>query len=145
MYSQNAYFILHTFSITLSYIVFWVASAAAAAYLIQDNYLKHKKTGILFNRLPDLSFLDKLIYRSIGLGFPLLTVSIISGFGQEMNLHGCYWQNYNSRQIYALVLWLLYAVILHVRLSEKLRGRKVAILSLLAFFVTILSLFSACH
>jgi ABC-type uncharacterized transport system permease subunit len=128
----------------ISYIVFFVASCAAVVYLIQDNLLKNKRTGVMLRRLPDLSFLDKLTYKSIGVGFPLLTLSIISGFAWAMNIHGAYWNSYNSRQIYSLVLWLLYAVILHVRLSEKLRGRKVALLSLSAFCVIILSLFGSC-
>jgi len=136
---------LHILGIYLSYIIFFVASVAAATYLIQDYLLKNKRTGIIFNRLPDLSFLDKLNYRSIGLGFPLLTISIISGFIWAKSVYGVYWANSGSRQFYSLVLWLIYAAILHVRLSEKLRGKKVALLSLFAFCVIILSLFGVCH
>ena len=141
---QGVNFIFHIITIYLSYIVFFVASLAAVTYLIQDNLIKQKRTGIIFNRLPDLSFLDKLNYRSIGLGFPMLTLSIISGFTWAKNINGAYFGIYSSRQVYSLVLWLIYAVILHVRLSERLRGKKVARLSLFAFCVIILSLFGAC-
>jgi len=142
---RGFYFIFHIVTIYLSYIVFFTASLAALAYLIQDNLLKHKRTGGILNRLPDLSFLDKLNYRSIGLGFPMLTLSIVSGFIWAKNIYGAYWQSYGSRQVYSLVLWLIYAVILHVRLSAKLRGIKVALLSLFAFGVIILSIFGVCH
>ncbi len=135
---------LHIITVWLSYIIFFAASAAAALYLIQNNLLKNKRTGIIFNRLPSLSFLDKLNYRSIGLGFPMLTFSILSGFIWGENIYGAYWQSFNSRQLYSLILWLIYAVTLHVRLSAKLRGKKVALLSLFAFCVIILSLFGAC-
>jgi len=138
------YFKLHIISIYLSYIAFFVASAAAVLYLIQNSLLKNKRTGTIFNRLPNLEFLDKLNYRSISVGFPMLTFSILSGFIWSENIHGVYWWSYNSRQAYSLVLWLIYAAILHVRLSARLRGRKVALLTLFAFFVIIISLFGAC-
>lgn len=136
---------LHIATIYFSYIIFVVASAAAVLYLIQDHALKHKRAGVIFSRLPDLSFLDKLNYRSIGLGFPVLTLSILSGFVWAESVHGAYGWSAGARQLYSLVLWLVYALILHVRLSSKLRGRKVSILSLLAFFIIILSLYGTCH
>jgi len=142
---QKIYLFAHIISIYLSYFAFLVASFAAASYLVQDNFLKNKHTGMIFRKLPDLSSLDKLNYRSIGLGFPVLTLSIITGFIWLKGIHGSLWGANSLRQVYALVLWIIYAVILHMRLSEKLRGRKVAILSLIAFSVIILSLFAACH
>ena len=142
---KRFYFICHIVAIYLSYIVFFAASLAALGYLIQDNLLKNKRIGGILNQLPDLSFLDKFNYRSIGLGFPILTFAIVSGFIWAKNTYGAYWQSYSSRQVYALALWLIYAVVLHVRLSAKLRGKKVALLSLFAFGVIILSLFGACH
>lgn len=138
------YPILHLVSICLCYPVFLVATVAAIAYLIQDSLIKGKRRWSIFNRLPDLEFLDKLNYRSIGLGFPLLTLALISGFIWARNIHGAYWPLHNLRQIYSLALWLIYAAILHIRLSAKLRGRKVAMLSLFAFGVLLLSLLASC-
>ncbi len=144
IFPQAVYLKIHSITIHLGYIAFFVASAAAVLYLVQDNALKNKSTGVISSRLPDLSFLDKLNYRAIGLGFPMLTVSVISGLIWAKNVYGVYWRGYNSRQFYSLILWLVYAVILHVRLSARLRGRKVALLSIAAFFVIILTLFGTC-
>lgn len=141
---QDLYFNMHIITIYLSYIVFFVASIAAVLYLIQDNFLKNKQTGMIFNRLPNLFFLDKLNYGAIGSGFPILTISIISGFIWAKHMRGVSW-SYNPREIYSIALWLIYALILHVRLSAKLRGRKVAQLSLVAFCVIIFTLFSSCR
>ena len=140
---QNPYLYLHIITIYLGYAAFFIATIAAALFLIQDNLIKNKQAGIIFNRLPGLFFLDKLNYRAIGLGFPMLTLSIISGFIWAGHIRGAYW-SYKPREIYSIVLWLVYALILHVRLSAKLRGRKVAQLSLLALCVIILTLFSSC-
>ena len=141
---QSIYLKVHGIAIFLSYLAFFSASAAAALYLIQDRALKNKLEGAIFGRLPSLSFLDKLNYRSIGMGFPLLTISVISGLIWAKNVYGIYWWGYNSRQFYSFILWLIYAVILHVRLSARLRGRKVAFLSIAAFFVIILTLLGTC-
>ena len=135
---------IHSITIHLGYLAFFVASAASVLYLIQDNALKNKRTGVIFSRLPSLPFMDKLNYRSISLGFPMLTVSVVCGLIWAKNVHGIYWWGYNSRQFYSLILWLVYALILHVRLSARLRGRKVALLSIAAFFVIIFTLFGAC-
>ncbi len=135
---------IHSITIHISYIAFLASSIAAVLYLVQDHALKAKLSGVIFNRLPSLSFLDKLNYRAIGLGFPLLTLSVLSGIIWAKSIHGIYWWGYNSRQFYSMILWLVYAVILHVRLSAKLRGRKVALLSIAAFFIIILTLFGTC-
>ncbi len=135
---------LHIITISLSYIAFFVASVAAVLYIIQDRFLKNKKAGAALSRLPDLLFLDKLNYKAIGLGFPMLTFSIISGFIWAAHTRGTYW-SHNPREIYSFALWLIYALILHVRLSAKLRGRKVAQLSLLAFCMIIFTLFGSCR
>ncbi len=140
-----AFNLIHGITICMSYIAFFAASVAAALYLIQDSAIKNKLGGVIFNRLPDLSSLDKFNYRSIGLGFPILTISILSGFIWAKSIYGVYWQGYNSRHLYSLVLWLIYALILHVRLSARLRGRKVALLSIAAFCLCILTLFGTCH
>jgi ABC-type transport system involved in cytochrome c biogenesis permease subunit len=141
---QNLFFSLHAITIFFSFIAFSVASVAAALYLIQDNLLKNKKVGLISNQLPNLLFLDKLNYRSIGLGFPILTLSIIIGFIWNKYVRGIYW-SYNPREIYSLILWLIYALILHVRLSAKLRGKKVAQWSLFAFCIIIFTLFGNCR
>jgi ABC-type transport system involved in cytochrome c biogenesis permease subunit len=141
---QNLFFKLHIITIFFSFIAFFVASVAAVLYLIQDSLIKNKKVGLISNQLPNLFFLDKLNYRSIGLGFPILTLSIISGFIWTKYVGGTYW-SYNPREIYSFVLWMIYALILHVRLSAKLRGKKVAQWSLLAFCVIILILSGSCR
>ena len=133
----------HIVTICVSFTAFLAATFAGLLYIVQDGNLKHKHLGVLFSRLPDLSFLDRLNYKAIGFGFPILTLAIISGFLWSKDARGSYW-SWNPREIYSAALWLLYAVILHVRLSSKLRGRKVALLSIVAFFVIILTIFGSC-
>ena len=71
MHTDNFLFTVHIYSIYISYIVFSAAFFSALLYIMQDYRLKHKFSGAVFNRLPDLSALDRFNYKSIGLGFPL--------------------------------------------------------------------------
>ena len=144
MGNLNIYFLTHIVTISLSYVAFFLSFLAASLYLIQDNNLKNKHINTFVSRLPDLPALDKLNYKSIGLGFPVLTLAIISGFLWSRDIYGFFWGK-NLRIIYSLVLWFLYALILHVRLSAKMRGRKVAQLSLFAFCIIIFTLLSSCR
>ena len=137
--------IFHGLTIMVSYAAFFFSAVSAILYLVQDSAIKRKLKGAVFNRLPSLSFLDRFNYRSICLGFPILTVSILAGFIRAKYMYGVYWHGCNPRHIYALMLWLIYAAILHVRLLAHLRGRKVALLSAAAFFVCVLTLFGTCH
>lgn len=140
----DLYPLLHIMTIYLSYSAFFVATAAAVLYLTQDYFLKNKQTGIIFDQLPNLYFLDRLNYKAISSGFPIFTIAIISGFIWARHTRGSIWM-LERREVYSIALWLIYALILHVRLSSKLRGRKVAQLSLLAFCVIILTFFSRCR
>jgi len=58
---------------------FAVAFVAGIMYLIQDGLLKSKRFNILYAKLPSLDFLDHLNQQSIVMGFPLLTLGIITG------------------------------------------------------------------
>jgi ABC-type transport system involved in cytochrome c biogenesis permease subunit len=58
---------------------FAVAFVAGVMYLIQDGLLKSKRFNVLYAKLPALDYLDHLNQQSIVMGFPLLTLGIISG------------------------------------------------------------------
>ena len=62
----------------------------------------------------------------------MLTLGIISGVLLFKNIEGIYF-NWNIKQVYSLVLWLFYAVILYLRLFYKMHGKRVAVLSILVF------------
>jgi ABC-type uncharacterized transport system permease subunit len=63
----------------LGIVGFAVAFVAGVMYLIQDGLLKSKRFNVLYAKLPALDYLDHLNQQSIVMGFPLLTLGIISG------------------------------------------------------------------
>ena len=78
--------------------------------------------------------LDNWSYRTIGLGFPLLTIGIISGAVWANEAWGSYW-SWDPKETWALITWLIFAAYIHARLSKGWSGEKVAILGSCGFFV----------
>ncbi|HJS66557.1 MAG TPA: cytochrome c biogenesis protein CcsA [Nitrospiraceae bacterium] len=117
---------------------FAVAFVAGVMYLIQDGLLKSKRFNVLYSKLPALDFLDHLNQQSIVTGFPLLTLGIITGaLYAELSL-GSY-LSWNPEQIWALVTWMFYFVVLTGRLTVGWRAKRAAYLTIIGFAGVILT------
>jgi cytochrome c-type biogenesis protein CcsB len=112
--------------------VFAVAFGAAIMYLLMEKELKRKRIGAIFKRLPSLGVLDEINYRCLTIGFPLLTLGIITGSIWAEYAWGSYW-SWDPKEVWSLITWLLYAALLHGRLTVGWRGRKAAILAIAGF------------
>ena len=86
------------------------------------------------SRLKLLQSLDNWSYRIIGLGFPFLTIGIISGGIWANEAWGSYW-SWDPKETWALITWLVFATYLHARITKGWEGKKTAILGGLGFFV----------
>ena len=93
-----------------------------------------EKTGVFKNRSRLLDSLDNWSYRTIGLGFPFLTMGIISGAVWANEAWGSYW-SWDPKETWALITWLIFATYLHARLTKGWEGKKTAVLGSLGFFI----------
>ena len=112
--------------------LFALAFASGIMYLIQEKQLKSKKPGAFYYRLPSLEVLDSLNYRALTVGFPLLTLGIITGSIWAQYAWGAYWQ-WDPKETWSLITWLIYAAVLHARFTIGWRGRKAAWFSIVGF------------
>ena len=78
--------------------------------------------------------LDLWSYRTIGVGFPFLTLGIISGAVWANEAWGSYW-SWDPKETWALITWLIFAIYLHSRLLKGWQGQKAAMLGSAGFFV----------
>src|SRR5574342_1365981 len=130
------------FHVTLSMlgtVGFAVAFVAGVMYLIQDRLLKSKRFNVLYSKLPALDFLDHLNQQSIVLGFPLLTLGIVTGAISAEFSQGSY-VSWNPEQTLALVTWLFYFAVLVGRLTVGWRAKRAAYLTIIGFACVILTL-----
>nr|ARW64933.1 cytochrome c biogenesis protein ccs1 [Polysiphonia sertularioides] len=86
------------------------------------------------NRIELTQLIDNISYRTIGLGFPLLTIGIISGAVWANEAWGTYW-SWDPKETWALITWIVFAIYLHSRINNKLDGRRPAIIASLGFVI----------
>jgi cytochrome c-type biogenesis protein CcsB len=138
---QSYWLIIHTVVAFLGNAAFALASGVGTMYLVQEHYVKSKQISGIFGRLPSLQTLDAMNYKLITLGFPLLTLAIISGSLWAESAWGSYW-SWDPREVWSLTTWFIYAIIVHARLIAGWRGRRAALLSIVGFLIILVTFFS---
>lgn len=129
---------IHTLFAFTANAAFALACVTGVMYLLQEHYLKSKKLGDLFERLPDIQTLDYLNYRLISIGFPALAVAMATGSLWASSSFGTFWR-WDPRETLALVTFCIYALILHARLVAGWRGKRAAVLSIIGFITVIVA------
>ena len=108
-------------------------------YLIQDRELKKKRFTLFYHRLPSLESLDQLNQHCLSIGFPLLTLGIITGSLWAKQAWGSYW-HWDPKETWSLITWFIYAGLLHQRLAIGWRGKRSAIMSVIGFLAVLFTL-----
>ena len=123
---------VHAAICLISYALLTLAFCIAVMYLVQEHQIKRKKLGAIFKRLPSLETLDIMSEKCLKIGFPLLTLGIITGSIWAEEAWGSYW-SWDPKETWSLVTWLLYAALLHQRLTVGWRGRKSAYMTIIGY------------
>lgn len=108
------------------------STTAVLEFVKTDNL--ESATLLSPQRLTLVETIDNISYRIIGLGFPLLTIGIISGAVWANEAWGSYW-SWDPKETWALITWLVFAAYLHARITRGWQGRKPAILATTGFVV----------
>ncbi|MCP4100724.1 MAG: c-type cytochrome biogenesis protein CcsB [Lentisphaerae bacterium] len=137
---NSIWLVFHVILIFIGYASFTLACGTGILYLVQEHAIKAKKRGFFFKRLPSLNLLDTTGYSFIASGFALLTIGLISGFIYAKFAWGKFW-SWDPKEVWAGIMWLFYAVLLHERLVVGWRGRKAAIMSIIGFAVLLFTFF----
>ncbi|MBE7444881.1 MAG: cytochrome c biogenesis protein CcsA [Planctomycetia bacterium] len=130
----NFWLIAHIIPIFVGYAAFTISFSLSIMYLTQQRQLKHKLFGSLFNKLPSLEGIDKLMWKTISFGFPLLTLGLVFGafWVRTQNILGEQWY-LDYKVVLGLATWLIYAALLHMRLVSSFHGTKIACLTIAGF------------
>jgi cytochrome c-type biogenesis protein CcsB len=145
---QSNWLMMHVSMMMISYATLIIGSLLSILYLAFLNIRSKKEefqmdfsstkevlmSNITTSRLSLLQTVDVWSYRIIGLGFPFLTIGIISGAVWANEAWGSYW-SWDPKETWALITWLVFAIYLHSRLLKGWQGKKAAILGSCGFFV----------
>lgn len=135
--------VLHIALFILAAVGVSVSFVASIMYLVQARRLKAKMTPTEGLKLLSLERLDKMNRRGIDWAFPLLTVGLIVGLVQ-LSQSGTRLQGWTDpRIVTTLLLWIVFAIVLYLRYSFLLRGRRAALWTIMAFVLLLVTLVTA--
>jgi cytochrome c-type biogenesis protein CcsB len=135
---QSNWLTYHVITCFLGYAAFAVACGVSIMYLIKAKSEEggSDAAGGLLSVFPPTKVLDDLNYKAIMVGFPLLTLGIITGAAWANYAWGTYW-SWDPKETWSLIVWFIYAAFLHARFTKGWVGRRAAWLSIIGFAATI--------
>jgi len=138
---QSNWLHAHVITCFLSYASFALSCGVSVMYLIKIRKKeKGKKETGWMSLFPPLESLDALVYKTIAVGFPLLTIGIITGAAWANYAWGSYW-SWDPKETWSLITWFVYAIFLHARFAREWRGKRTAVLSVIGFAAVIFTYF----
>jgi ABC-type uncharacterized transport system permease subunit len=135
-------FPVHTTLLLFAYAAFFVVFVASIMYLFQERALKLKAFGAFFHRLPALTTTNEIATSAAAIGVTLLTVGIATGMLWSSSLYGRLWRN-DPKEIFALLTWMLYVLLIVYRATARWRGRMAAWMGVAGFVLVLCTLFGA--
>lgn len=136
----NPYFILHLGTAFFAYASFTLSFVAALFYLLQRRALKRKRGGTFYHRLPSLEALEGLIYQPMAWGVFLLTLAIGVGFLWAKLAFGRFWLG-EPKTVMTMAIASFYFVLVLLHYGAVSRGKRMVVLSLIAFLLVCLNFF----
>jgi cytochrome c-type biogenesis protein CcsB len=135
---KSNWLIAHVVTCFIGYGAFAIAFGVSLMYMIKGREV-HGKKGLI-SRLPPVSFLDELTHQLVMFGFLFLTLGIITGAVWANSAWGRYW-GWDPKETWSLITWFVYATLLHARLMQGWRGRRIAFLSIVGFSAVLFTYF----
>jgi ABC-type uncharacterized transport system permease subunit len=119
-----------------------LASVQGLLLMWQERGLRQRHPGGFIRALPPMQTMETLMFQMIGVGFVLLTLTLISGiffseevFGRPLKL--------THHIVLSLVAWAVFATLLAGRRFYGWRGRTAVRLTLTGFTLLVLGYFGA--
>jgi cytochrome c-type biogenesis protein CcsB len=132
----SVWFPLHVSTAALAYGALTVGGIAGLVWLLRGYIPAIQPEGVGSRET------EQLLDRAIATGFPLLTLSMIFGMIWAQVAWGRYW-SWDLKEVWTLIVWLVYVVYWHGRGRPRWQGRRLAWLAVLglgSILVTFLGL-----
>ncbi|MFZ2503152.1 MAG: c-type cytochrome biogenesis protein CcsB [Nocardioides sp.] len=123
---NSPWLVIHVVSAVIATGAFTVGGMTSLLYLIKE----HRPGGSYLARVPELHALDLISYRMHAFGFPVWTFAVlITGPIWAHEAWSRYW-NWDPKEVWAFITWVVYAAYLHSRATAGWRGRRAAYVAL---------------
>jgi cytochrome c-type biogenesis protein CcsB len=120
---------VHVLSAAIGYGACGVAAGLALPRVLQAR-------GFRVNTGPVAASADRRIERTVAWAFPWLTLCLLTGAIWAQEAWGRYW-GWDPKETWALITWLWYLLVLHLRGVRGWRGVRLAVLVVVGFVVVL--------
>lgn len=143
---KSALFSWHIALSTLAYGSLTIAAFHAVLMAMQESRLhslvhaasSRSWLSMAIDRLPALLTMERLLFRMIGIGFTLLTLTVLSGVFFSEQLFGKPFR-LEHKTIFTMLSWLLFGVLLTGRQWRGWRGKTALSFTLIGFLALLLA------
>lgn len=135
---DSAWLNFHVTTLMVSYGLFLMAFIFSLLYLMKDY--SHGRP----RWMPDKELFERMTYRSIQVGWPLLGIGIFLGAVWANTAWGSYW-SWDPKETWALITWLVYALYLHLRINRGWSGRRSVWVAVLGFIMVLITYFGVAY
>src|SRR5579863_6637939 len=146
--SHKGWLVAHIILIFTGYAALVLSFGASLLYLLQERRLKAKKASSLISFLPALEVIDQIGYRSLLLGFPFMTLGLLTGSIVAVTTYGRV-DFLDPKILLSVLMWAVYMIMVFTRWNSGWRGRRAAVLATFAFVAALAAwaanYFSAIH
>ncbi len=142
---KSSVFLWHIVISILAYSTLTIAAFHAVLMVLQESRLhtcpggaRGGWFGVALDRLPALLIMEKLLFRLIGFGFALLTLTVLSGmiFSEQLFDKVFKWDH---KTIFTMLSWALFGLLLAGRKWQGWRGRTALGFTLTGFAILLLA------
>lgn len=130
---KNYWLTIHVTIAILSVAFFTIAFSTTILYFVQKWREDIHDTKYKFmDAVPGSAVMDRTTYGLLIIAFPLWTFTLIAGAIWAQKAWGHYW-SWDPKEVWTLVIWVVYAAYLHARATAGWSGKKAAYLALAGF------------
>jgi HemX protein len=136
---RSPLFGVHVSSALIGYAAITIAGAYSLMYLMLYHEMKATRFGVIYKKLPTLETLERMTFTAVKLAFLLLSIAILFGF---IWLHRAIANPnyYDPKLIGTILVWVMYGFLVISKTRYGWKGRKVMILSIAGFLISIFSM-----
>ena len=131
---------VHLIVSILAYAFLSLAVVQALLLSAQERRLRQRDPGRLLNALPPIQTMEGLLFVLTGIGFVLLTLTLVSGAIYTKSLFGVT-LTFNHHTVLAILAWLIFGILLVGHFRFGWRGRHAANWTIGGFIVLVLGYF----
>ena len=128
---RRGWLVAHIILIFTGYAALVLSFGASLLYLLQERRLKSKRPTSLISFLPALEVIDQIGYRSLLLGFPFMTLGLLTGSVVAVTTYG-HVNFLDPKILLSLLMWAVYMLMVFTRWNSGWRGRRAAFLATFA-------------